>query len=213
VVTRRQLDDASAALGAVDPVFARLVATYGPVRLGTPVRAPARYQELARAVSYQQLAGAAAAKIWGRVHELADGPVLTAERVLTLGEPPLRAAGLSGAKAASLLDLAAKVLDGTVELARMGRLPDDEVVAELTTVRGIGPWTAEMFLMFQLHRLDVWPVADFGVRAGYAAAHDLAEPPKPKALVDLGERYRPYRSLAAWYCWQVADNRPPVGAG
>jgi 3-methyladenine DNA glycosylase/8-oxoguanine DNA glycosylase len=210
VATRQQLDDASAALAALDPVMGRLVERFGPVRLRTRVPASARFQELARAISFQQLAGAAALKIWGRVHELADGPHLTPERVLDLGEPPLRAAGLSGAKAASLLDLAAKVLDGTVELGRMGRLDDATVVAELTTVRGIGPWTAEMFLLFQLHRLDVWPVTDYGVRVGYAVAHGLAEPPAPKVLVELGEGYRPYRSLAAWYCWRIADTRTPT---
>jgi 3-methyladenine DNA glycosylase/8-oxoguanine DNA glycosylase len=210
VVTRRQLDEASAALSRADPVMARLVDQFGPVRLGSKVPAAARFQELARAVAYQQLAGAAAEKIWGRVHDLADGPRLTPTRVLALGEAPLRAAGLSGAKAASLLDLAAKTLDGTVELGRMGRLDDATVVAELMTVRGIGPWTAEMFLLFQLHRLDVWPVTDYGVRVGYARAHGLDEPPTPKVLVGLGEVYRPYRSLAAWYCWQVADTRVPV---
>jgi 3-methyladenine DNA glycosylase/8-oxoguanine DNA glycosylase len=211
VVTRRDLDDASAALARLDPVMARLVAEFGPVRLRPQVRASARFQELARAISYQQLAGAAAVKIWGRVHDLADGQYLTPERVLALGEVPLRAAGLSGAKAASVLDLAAKSLDGTVELARMGRLDDATVVSELTAVRGIGPWTAEMFLLFQLRRLDVWPVGDYGVRVGYARAHGLAEPPTPKALVELGERYRPYRSLAAWYCWRVADTKVPTG--
>jgi DNA-3-methyladenine glycosylase II len=205
VATRRQMDDASAALARLDPVMAGLIARHGPVRLGSKVPVARRYEALARAVAYQQLAGKAAATIWGRVHALADGAILMPERVLAVGEEPLRGAGLSGAKAASLLDLATKSTDGRVELDRMGRLDDQTVVAELTSVRGIGPWTAEMFLMFQLHRLDVWPVSDYGVRVGYGLAHAMTEAPTAKELVALGEVYRPYRSLAAWYCWRVAD--------
>jgi DNA-3-methyladenine glycosylase II len=115
--------------------------------------------------------------------------------------------GLSGSKTASIRDLAQKVADGDVELDRVGRLSDDEIVGELTLVRGIGRWTAEMFLIFQLGRLDVWPVDDFGVRRGYGILHGMTEMPAPKVLEPLGDAYRPYRSIAAWYCWRAADTR------
>ena len=126
--------------------------------------------------------------------------------MLALGPERLRGAGLSGGKAASLRDLAGRVLDGTVVLSSRGlaKEPDDEVVARLSTVRGIGRWTAEMFLIFQLRRLDVWPTGDFGVRRGYGLAWGMPMP-TAKVLEPLGERFRPYRSVAAWYCWRAVE--------
>ena len=112
---------------------------------------------------------------------------------------------MSGAKTASVLDLAQRVAEGSLDLDHIGRRPDAEVLAQLTAVRGIGPWTAEMFLIFDLHRLDVWPVGDLGVRKGFAAAYGLPGLPAPNELVALGEPLRPYRSLAAWYCWRAAE--------
>ncbi|MDP9389404.1 MAG: DNA-3-methyladenine glycosylase 2 family protein, partial [Actinomycetota bacterium] len=117
----------------------------------------------------------------------------------------LRAAGLSAAKAAAVVDLAAKVLDGSVVLRGVGRVPDEEIVERLCAVRGIGRWTAEMFLIFQLNRPDVWPVGDLGVRAGYGRIHGLAPSPTPAELAVLGEAYRPWRTVAAWYCWRAMD--------
>jgi DNA-3-methyladenine glycosylase II len=155
-------------------------------------------------ICYQQLAGRAAAAIHGRFEALFDGEP-TPEAVLATPIDPLRGAGLSANKATSILDLAAKVEAGEVELDRVARLGDDELVAELVTVRGIGRWTAEMFLMFQLGRLDVWPVDDLGVRNGYARLFRLETPPTPRELQPLGEPFRPYRSVAAWYCWRVLD--------
>lgn len=205
MATRQALADAAGALAELDPVMAALIERHGPPRFGAKGATSARYESLARAVAYQQLAGNAAAAIWGRVKLLADDEHLTPARVLEVGEVPLRAAGLSGTKAASLLDLAAKTEDGTVRLDRLGRMKDEDVVAELTQVRGIGPWTAEMFLIFDLHRLDVWPVTDYGVQSGYAIAHGLTERPKPRELDGLGDRFRPYRSVAAWYCWRAVE--------
>ena len=193
-----------AAFAALDPVMAGLAERHGPPRLGARRTGVTRFEQLAEAICYQQLAGKAAAAIWARVRALADG-AFTPEAVLALGPDALRSAGLSGAKAASLLDLAAKAADGTVRLDRIGRLPDDEVVAHLTVVRGIGRWTAEMFCVFTLARLDVWPVGDYGVRAGWARAYGLPELPSPKALEAEGERFRPYRTLAAWYCWRALE--------
>jgi DNA-3-methyladenine glycosylase II len=191
----------------VDPAFGPVVAASGPFNPRPPD--DDAFNSLARAIVFQQLAGSAARAIHGRFVALYDGRP-TAEAVLRTPVDSLRGVGLSGNKAASVLDLAQKVGDGTVPLERIDDLSDDEVVARLSTVRGIGRWTAEMFLLFQLRRLDVWPVDDFGVRKGYARIHDLPEAPKPKALDELGEMYRPYRSAAAWYCWRAVDTVLPT---
>ena len=193
-----------AAFTALDPVMAALAARHGPPRLGARRTGVSRFEQLAEAICYQQLAGSAAARIWARVRALVPG-AFTPENVLALGPEALRAAGLSGAKAASILDLAARAAEGTVRLDRIGRMGDDEVVEHLTVVRGIGRWTAEMFLIFTLRRPDVWPVGDYGVRAGWAKAYGLPELPAPKALQEAGERFRPYRTLAAWYCWRALE--------
>jgi 3-methyladenine DNA glycosylase/8-oxoguanine DNA glycosylase len=115
--------------------------------------------------------------------------------------------GLSRAKAASIRDLADRVNAGQVSLERIGRLSDDDIVEHLCQVRGIGPWTADMFLLATLGRLDVWPTGDYGVRAGFARAWQLPAIPAPKELAVMGEPFRPYRSLVAWYCWRVVDDR------
>jgi DNA-3-methyladenine glycosylase II len=197
---------ASRALAERDPVMARLTEMAGPCRIARPRMS--HFESLARSIVFQQLAGKAASTIYGRFRALVAGD-LSPEAVLALGDAELRGAGLSRNKAASIRDLAAKVLDGTVELDRMPRLADERIIEELVTVRGIGRWTAEMFLMFQLRRLDVWPVDDLGVRAGYAVAYGLPERPTPKELVELGEAFRPYRSVAAWYCWRAVETVVP----
>ena len=134
-----------------------------------------------------------------------DGEIVP-ERLLALSTDELRAVGLSGNKAASLHDLAAKVADGTVVLDPKGlaRESDDEVVARLTAVRGIGPWTAQMFLLFQLRRLDVWPTGDLGVRRGYGLAWGVPMP-SARELAPLGDAFSPYRSVVAWYCWRACE--------
>jgi DNA-3-methyladenine glycosylase II len=177
-----------------------LIRRAGPCTLAVR-RQRSHFDALVRAIVYQQLAGRAAAAIHARFLALFDGRGLTPEGVLALPEAKLRSVGLSGAKTASIRDLAAKSLDGTVPLRGLSRLSDEEIVERLSSVRGIGPWTAEMFLMFQLGRPNVWPVGDLGVRNGYRIAYGLDEMPTPKQLLPLGEAYRPYRSVAAWYCW------------
>src|SRR5439155_12658909 len=134
-----------------------------------------------------------------------DGDVQP-ERLIALSGETLRAVGLSAGKTASLRDLAAKVLDGTVVLSprRLSRRSDEEIAARLATVRGIGPWTAEMFLMFQLRRLDVWPTGDLGVRRGYGLAWHVPMP-TARELQPFGDPFRPYRSVVAWYCWRAAE--------
>jgi 3-methyladenine DNA glycosylase/8-oxoguanine DNA glycosylase len=182
-----------------DPVLAQLVARVGPIR-HRPRDAAGPFGALVRAIVFQQLAGHAAQAIYARV-QTAVGGTLTPEALMATSDEVLRAAGLSANKLASLRDLSARVLDGTVVLARTSRRSDEELVARLTSVRGIGRWTAEMYLMFQLRRLDVWPVDDLGVRQGYGLAWGIDPPPTAKQLDPLGERFRPYRSIVARYCW------------
>jgi DNA-3-methyladenine glycosylase II len=202
-MARRELAEAAAAVAATDPALAPVIERAGPPTLRSSRRTESElFGSLAESIAYQQLAGAAAAAIWARFRALVDGD-LTPEAVLALPEDAIRGAGMSGAKTAALKDLAAKVHDGTVPLADVRRVPDDELVVRLSSVRGIGRWTSEMFLIFTLGRLDVWPVDDLGVRRGYQLTHGLEEMPKPKALEALGGRYRPYRTIAAWYCWQA----------
>lgn len=153
---------------------------------------------------YQQLAGPAATAIHKRFLGLFDAG-LSPAAVLALKDGAMRAAGVSGPKQAAITDLAAKVAGGTVPLHDADSLTDDELVARLVQVRGVGRWTAEMFLMFQLRRMDVWPVDDYGVRKGWAMAHRLKESPAPRVLQAEGDRFQPYRSVAAWYCWRMID--------
>jgi DNA-3-methyladenine glycosylase II len=195
--------EAARILAERDPVIARLLAEAGPPRLSRS--SESHFATLVRAIVYQQLAGAAAAAIHGRLIAALAGDVQP-EPLLALDDDALRAVGLSKAKVASLRDLAAKVLDGTVMLAPRGlaRQSDDEIVRRLSEVRGIGRWTAEMFLIFQLRRLDVWPTGDFGVRHGYGLAWNIPTP-TARELEPLGDAFRPYRSVAAWYCWRAAE--------
>lgn len=175
-------------------------------RFHLPRPSSSHFAALAESILYQQLAGAAARAIHGRFVALFDGD-LSPAAVLTVPSRKLRAAGLSGSKVAAVRDLAARVLDGTVPLHGIGRLDDEEVITRLSVVRGIGRWTAEMFLIFQLRRLDVWPVGDYGVRTGYALAYGLRKLPTPQRLEAEGERFRPYRTVAAWYCWQAVHEQ------
>ena len=182
-----------------DPVLADLVARVGPIR-HRPRDPDGPFAALARAIVFQQLAGRAAQAIYGRVRATA-GDTLTPETLSAASDAALRTAGLSANKLASLRDLSAKVLDGTVVLTRTSRRSDEELIERLTTVRGIGRWTAEMYLMFQLRRLDVWPVDDLGVRQGYGLVWKIDPSPTSKQLDPLGDRFRPYRSIVARYCW------------
>ncbi|MEO8744171.1 MAG: DNA-3-methyladenine glycosylase 2 family protein [Candidatus Dormibacter sp.] len=190
-----------------DPAMALLIKRGGAIELRDPLEDS--FAALVRSIMYQQLAGAAATAIHGRFLKLFKGG-LSPRVVLRLPEGAMRSAGVSGPKAAAITDLARKILDGTVPIHDLDGLADDELEARLVQVRGIGPWTADMFLIFQLRRLDVWPIEDYGVRKGWALAHSLKEPPKPKALEAEGERFRPYRTIAALYCWQAVDTELPT---
>jgi DNA-3-methyladenine glycosylase II len=194
---------AAAELAQRVPVMATLIAAAGPMRIRPPQET--HFAALVRAITYQQLAGAAAATIHGRLL-VALGGTVEPEVMVALSDEQMRAAGLSGNKTASLRDLATKVLDGTVLLdpRSLGRESDDEVITRLTAVRGIGEWTAHMFLIFQLRRLDIWPTGDLGVRKGYGLAWGIPTP-TAKELQSLGDELRPFRSVAAWYCWRATE--------
>jgi len=193
--------EAVAELLSRDPRFALVVEKAGPPK-SRPRDPDGPLGALVRAITHQQLAGAAAGAIHSRVRALVAGP-LTPEALLSLPEGALRSAGLSASKTAAIVDLATKVASGEVPIHRLGRLADEEIVRRLVHVRGIGRWTAEMFLIFELRRPDVWPVDDLAVRHGFALLHDLPEAPAPRQLELLGEVLRPVRSLAACYCWEA----------
>jgi DNA-3-methyladenine glycosylase II len=199
----RSYPAAAAILAERDPVLRRLVEETGLPRVRPP--AESHFAALVRAIVYQQLAGAAARAIHGRLIDAMGGDVSPA-RLLALPATALRSAGLSGAKAASLQDLASKVMDGTVPLDPAGVRAegDAELVERLSTVRGIGKWTSEMFLMFQLRRLNIWPTGDLGIRKGFGLAWGIPTP-TAKELEPLGDPFRPYRSVLAWYCWRAAE--------
>ncbi len=188
-----------------DPAFGPLVERVGPVRLRAS-RGPA-FAALAAAIVYQQLAGKAAATIHGRFLDAVDGMV-TPETVLATPEGVLREAGLSRAKAAAIRDLAEKTVSGDVPLHDLDTLSDASVVDRLVRVRGVGPWTAQMHLLFELRRPDVWPTGDFGVRAGLGRVLGLAAAPSPDQMEWAGVGYRPWRSAVAWYCWRAMDPEP-----
>jgi 3-methyladenine DNA glycosylase/8-oxoguanine DNA glycosylase len=192
-----------------DPALAVLIDRHGLPPLRPPVPSALRFDALARSILYQQLAGKAAAAIHARFVAALGGTV-TAATVLAAPPDLLTSCGLSRAKAAAIVDLADHVVDGRVNLDRIGRLSDELVIEQLIQVRGIGRWTAEMFLLATLGRLDVWPTGDFGVRVGFAFGWNLPDVPSPKELDVLGEAFRPYRSLVAWYCWRAADDRTLV---
>lgn len=198
---------AVATLCKVDRKLAHVVRRAGPFTLQPdPLTSP--FTALAKAIVYQQLSGKAAATIFGRVQALAParGQGLDAPRILKLPIERLRAAGCSMAKCLGLKDLAAKWLDGTVPtLARLKKMPDEEIVARLTQVRGIGPWSVEMLLIFRLGRPDVLPTTDLGVRKGFMLTYGHADMPTPKSLLQQCAHWRPYRSVASWYMWRATE--------
>jgi DNA-3-methyladenine glycosylase II len=193
-------------LAATHPRFAELIARSLRYNI-TPSVSVRPFDSLAESIVYQQLSGKAAAKIFGRVRALYPRrKYLDPKLVLDTADERLRAAGLSRSKVAALKDLAAKTLDGTVPSARVLReMSDEEIITRLVAVRGIGRWTAEMLLLFDLGRPDVWPVDDYGVRKGFAKTFGKRKLPTPKQLKKLGEKWRPYRSMAAWYFWRALD--------
>jgi len=192
-------------LRRVDPVLAEIIA-----RVGSPPPPPRRtgthYDALVRAIVYQQLSGKAAGTIHRRFRELYPKKRPRAELVLLTSDEVLRGAGLSRQKIGYLRDLSARVADGSLPLAHLGRLPDDEIIAHLIQVKGIGRWTVQMFLMFRLGRPDVLPELDLGIQNAIQRAYGLKKRPTPKDVLRLGEKWRPHATTAAWYMWRSLEN-------
>ena len=199
-------DAAVAHLRARDRTLARLMDRSAPDRLELS-HTQSLFHALAQSIVYQQLSGKAASTIFGRVRAIYAPKKFPTPAELAATPPDrLRAAGLSNAKTAAMIDLARRTASGELPtLAQIRRLGDDEVVERLTVVRGIGPWTVHMFLMFRLGRPDVLPVADYGVRKGFALTYRKKELPTAEELTAHAERWRPYRSLASWYMWRALD--------
>lgn len=193
-------------LGDADPTMRKIIALVGPCRLRSQARR-SPYEALVQSVVYQQLNGAAAATIFARLKGLFPSKrFFSPEDLLAMPEERLRMAGLSRAKVASVRDIASKTLSGLVPTRRqINALSDQEILARLTQLRGVGPWTVEMLLIFTLGRPDVLPVTDYGVRKGFALAYGRKALPEPKELTQFGERWSPCRSTAAWYLWRVLD--------
>jgi DNA-3-methyladenine glycosylase II len=200
-MARVSLKAAIEEVGKRDAALRRLIRTVGPIR-HRPPSPYGHFGALARAIVFQQLAGAAARTIFERVLVAVDGE-LTPEAITKTRDEKLRGAGLSANKLASLRDFSAKVMTGAVDLRENTKRGDEEIIEDLITIRGIGRWTAEMYLMFELRRMDVWPVDDLGVRQGYGLIWKMKTPPLPKALAPLGDKFRPYRSVVARYCWEA----------
>ncbi|HVU27592.1 MAG TPA: DNA-3-methyladenine glycosylase 2 family protein [Verrucomicrobiae bacterium] len=193
-------------LSKTDLVMRRLIREHGKCDL-TPETRRSPFQSLVQAIAHQQLNGTAANSILARFKKLFPGRKFpNPEDLLNVTDEQIRACGFSFAKIKSIRDITAKALDGTIPSSRrITKLSDDEIVERLTQVRGVGRWTVEMLLIFQLGRLDVLPVDDFGVRTGFRLAYKKREMPKPKALLAFGERWKPHRTTAAWFLWCAAD--------
>jgi DNA-3-methyladenine glycosylase II len=192
---------AVAHLRASDPVMAAIIDRVGPAKI-TPRLA--NFWSLARAIVFQQLNGKAALTIWNRLEAAAGGEV-TPESILKLTEAEMRACGLSRQKLSYVRDLAARTASGEIDFARLPSCSDEEVIEHLTRVKGVGTWTAQMFLIFALNRPDVLPTADFGVRAAIKKAYRLRKMPTPKRMEQIARSWRPYCSVACWYLWRSLD--------
>ena len=197
--------EAIAHLQRVDPVLAKIIARVGPYTL-RPRREGTHYDALVRSIVFQQLSGKAAGTIHRRFCELYPAKRPRAHLVLTTADAALRAAGLSRQKIGYLRDLSARVNDGSLPLAHLGRLPDDAIIEHLVQVKGIGRWTVQMFLMFRLGRPDVLPELDLGIQNAIQRAYRLRKRPKPKDVLRIGAKWRPYATLASWYLWRSLEN-------
>ncbi|MDX1513948.1 MAG: DNA-3-methyladenine glycosylase 2 family protein [Gammaproteobacteria bacterium] len=198
-------DLAVTALRAADPRLGRMIERIGPFRLRDQSRLTP-FQALLRSIVYQQLSGKAAGSIHARVEALFPSRRPSPKRLMALNDAQLRGAGLSRGKVRAVRDLAARCLDGTVPArARLRRMEDEAIIAQLIKVRGVGRWTAEMLLIFNLGRPDVLPVDDLGVRRGFLHTFGGRELPDAKKMLRRGRRWRPYRSVASWYLWRASE--------
>ena len=192
-------------LRKADPVLGNVIRRVGPFQMRTERR---RFIALARAIVGQQISGKAARSIWTRLQETVKPSRITAASLARLSPQKLRSAGVSPQKAAYLHDLAAKTADGSVRLSRIGRLSDAAVIDELVQVKGIGPWTAQMFLMFSLCRLDVFAPDDLGLRSAIRNLYNLPELPNAETSLAVAQPWRPYQTIASWYLWRSIELDP-----
>jgi DNA-3-methyladenine glycosylase II len=208
------LSSPAKALAAADPTMAALIERIGKIDLATRLRRRSEerpadaYGALLRAIVGQQLSTKAARTIYRRVCELFDETTPSPEQLLAASEDDLRAAGLSGRKVEYIRDLASHVLSGELELDRLDQLPDQEAIEEIVAVRGLGQWTAEMFLIFHLERPDVLSGGDLGIRKAVQVEYELDEIPAPLQVLEIGEAWRPHRSLASLYLWESLAAAP-----
>jgi DNA-3-methyladenine glycosylase II len=184
-----------------DPILCAIIERVGPFRMEY---GPPEFHSLAESILYQQLNGNAAATIFKRFTALAGEP-LTPEGILKLTDEQLRSVGLSKQKSAYLKDLAVKTRDGLLDFTKLQDLPDEEVIKHLTQVKGVGVWTAQMFLMFTLKRPDVLPTGDYGLQAAIKKHYRKRKMPKPKDMEKIARAWSPYRSIACWYLWKSMD--------
>ena len=190
-----------------DPILADLIRKHGRCGLAAAQRTD-HFSALVRAIVGQQLSTKAAATIYRRFVELLPEQQVSAASIACATDDDLRAVGLSRQKSAYLRDLCARVADGRLQLDALDRMTDEEVITALSQVKGIGRWTAEMFLIFRLHRPDVLPVGDLGIVNAVKKVYRLRKKPTPERIVKIGEAWRPYRSVASWYLWRSLDNEP-----
>ncbi len=206
-LTPEEYERARRALMRRDPVLGAAIKRIGPCLMASRQRKDHLTAMVGSIVS-QQLSTKAAATIFGRFTALFPDQVPTADRITQLDDATLRGVGLSGQKVGYLRDLSARILDGRLRLDDLESLPDEAVIERLTSVKGFGRWTAEMFLMFRLHRPDVLPVDDLGIVNAITRLYKLRKKPKAERILRIGEAWRPYRSVASWYLWQTLRNEP-----
>lgn len=204
-ISRTRMQKIVLEISAVDKKFAEVISQSPLCTIGSSDSSDSNFESLVSSVISQQLAVKAADTIYARLNQLARGQI-TPIRIMKISDLELREIGVSGAKTKTIKGLAQASISGTVPIDNLHELSDPEVFQGLTSLWGIGPWTVDMFMMFQLHRLDIWPTGDLGVRRGWESIHKLAEEIEPKALAIEGERFRPYRSVVAWYCWRHLHN-------
>jgi len=203
MVTESQMKKIAKELSARDTRLARVIQAHSLCTIGRNPKPVTHFEALVESVISQQLAVKAADTIYGRVKDLAKGRVIPS-RIAGIPEVEMRAAGVSGAKCKTIQGLADAAITKTIKINSLHEIEDDQLIFnQLTSLWGIGPWTVDMFMMHQLGRLDIWPTGDLGVRRGWEKIYSLKEEIEPKALFSKGDKFRPYRSVVAWYCWRA----------
>jgi DNA-3-methyladenine glycosylase II len=205
-ITQAAMKRAVAQIVEADKKFLPIIESHPLCTIGRSANEVTHFESLVESVISQQLAVKAADTIHGRLHALAGGKI-TPARISKLAPEDLREAGLSGAKSKTIQGLSSAALSGEIAVNELHLLEDDVVAEQLTSLWGIGPWTVDMFMMFQLGRLDIWPTGDLGVRRGWEKIHSLKEQIEPKKLHTRGEKFRPHRSIVAWYCWRALEKK------